>query len=364
MSKPQQPAQAPPNYSDYKSDDPLHGLLDGITRLLLWLGLGGTVIGLSFLVYTYVTFSGSSLMNPAQATANVATFSKILMGGLIALAVSTTLIWWGEETLAVLQLGFAAVLFFAPMFLPGMFGGADNAATRASMEAIQTGGQILGAIAILVLIADISSRVRLRARDGSRADQLKYGKGVKEERDIQNIFMGKCWQLPFCRKFVRERCPIYHSRRTCWRERTGCMCEEEVIRSAMENRPIPKDQILAAQFIPRNNRLSEGQKAERCRQCVIYNEHQKHKYRLLLPLTIIVFVGFYVMFRTPMLEGTSMLVQRIDKIMAGATYRAGPTTTATSTTGMFQEVLLGAFVVVAFAYALKMLEFLIFRLKI
>src|SRR5205823_3893098 len=122
-----------------------------------------------------------------------------------------------------------------------------------------------------------------------KKDTLKYGKGIKEEQNIRNTFMGKCWQLPYCRKFVRERCLIYHSRRTCWKERVGCMCEEEVIRNAMENRTIPKDAVAAAKYIPVNNRITMAQKRERCRQCVIFNEHLKHQYRLFLPVTVAAF---------------------------------------------------------------------------
>ena len=57
------------------------------------------------------------------------------------------------------------------------------------------------------------------------------------------------------------------------------MCEEDVIRGAMEGRVISKDALVAATMIPRNNKLTIAQKKERCKTCVIYNEHQKHKYR-------------------------------------------------------------------------------------
>jgi hypothetical protein len=348
---------------DYRSsaEDTFQGILDGLSRLLFWGGALGTVIGIGFLLFTYSNFSSGTGPAPeAQALNNIAIFSKVLLAGVLALGVATSIVWWGEETLAVLQLGFAAALYFAPLYLPSIFGGQESRISQEVLGSFQTTGMILGLLGMIVLVADVATRVKTRAREGARADQLKYGKGVKEERDIQNVFLGKCWQLPFCRKFVRERCPIYHAKRTCWKERTGCMCEEQVIRNAMENKPIPKDMVAAAAYIPHNNKLTENQKAERCRQCVIYNEHQKHKYRAVLPMAIVVFVGFYLLFRNQLLAATGGVITSLDKIVAGATYgKAGAIRG-----GVFDEILLAAFMIVAFAYVMKTLEYLIFKAKI
>jgi hypothetical protein len=202
----------------------------------------------------------------------------------------------------------------------------------------------------------------MRAQQGWKVDQMRYGKGVKEEVDRHNVFMGKCWQLPFCRKFVRERCPIYHSRRTCWRELTGCMCEEEVIRGAMENKPIPKDALMAATYIPRNMKLSVDQKRERCKSCVIYNEHQKHKYKLAMPVTLLSLAGIYVLFHGPLISGVSVLIGGLDKLVGRVTLGQVDTKIDAPTT--FQELLLVCIMVIVLAYAMKILEYLIFKLKV
>jgi hypothetical protein len=240
-------------------------------------------------------------------------------------------------------------------------GGGNAEVNAASYSALQNGGLGLGAISLGVLVVDIFIRVRERAKTGAKADQLRYGKGIKEEDDRPNVFMGKCWQLPFCRKFVRERCPIYHAKVACWRERVGCMCEEEVIRNAMDNKPVPKDTLMAAKYIPRNNKLTDAQKADRCRQCVIYNEHQKHKYKLALPVVLLAFVGGYVLLRTPMLEATGAVVDQFNRIFGMATLR-DPSQFAVPMA--FQEVLLLSLVIVLLTYALKLLEYLIFKIKV
>ncbi len=189
---------------------------------------------------------------------------------------------------------------------------------------------------------------------------MKYGKGVKEEPDKQNVFMGKCWQLPYCRKFVRERCPIYHARRTCWRELVGCMCEEDVIRGAMENRVISKDALSAANAIPRNNKLTIIQKRERCKTCVIYNEHQRHKYKAAVP-GILCGAGFiYIIAHGPLISLTGGLIVQMGRLVGKLTYDK----LGTDTSPYFAEGLLVVLFIFGISYAMKLLEYLIFTLKV
>lgn len=362
MSKP----NPTPNYSTGRDDTFWH-FLDSASKTAFWAGLGAIVVGLGFLIYTFSVAGTGGPVTPGQVEANAELFGKVLMGGVIAFMLAITFIAWGEETLGVLQLVGSAALYFAPLYLPGAFGNQNpSPGGQAALGAIQSAGTIGGAIAIIVLIADVAVRVRVRSKQGMRSDALKYGKGIKEESEIQNVFMGKCWQLPFCRKFVRERCPIYHSRRACWREQVGCMCEEQVIRDAMEGKVIPKDMVGAAQFIPRNNRLTTAQKHERCRQCVIYNEHQKHKYKLFLPLVTLFFGVAYLLFRAPLLAATGGIIEALDRIIGRATFRgtAGVGQTISESGLPFKEILLVCFMIVLFAYALKLLEYLIFKLKV
>ncbi|MBI3721069.1 MAG: hypothetical protein HY248_00825 [Fimbriimonas ginsengisoli] len=168
--------------------------------------------------------------------------------------------------------GVALIVVLVPQYIPPLVGEPRNEIAINCYKVITTAGTVYAVFAALVLLIDIGIRARDRFVVGVKADQIKFGKGMVEEKDKQNVFMCKCWQLPYCRKFVRERCPIYHARRSCWRERVGCMCEEQVIRNAMEGKTIPKNVLAAAAFIPKNHKLTMAQKRNRCRQCVIYNE--------------------------------------------------------------------------------------------
>lgn len=342
------------------------GFLDGAARFLLWGGIMATAGALAFLIYTYVVFAGGGVPGSIpQAVANVELFLKVLLAGTIALGIATTFIFWGEEVLAPLQLMGAAVLFFAPNLLPMVAGAATNEVGVKAMGAIQMSGAILGLVGVLAAVADVTSRIKLRVREGSKADQMKYGKNVKEEKDIQNVFMGKCWQLPFCRKFVRERCPIYHARRTCWKEQVGCMCEEEVIRNAMEGKLIPKDAVAAGNYIPRNNKLTPQMKVERCKQCVIYNEHQKHKYKLAMPTILVICGGIYFLGRDPMKEALGKMIQNINKGFGSLTYQNNEQKFADNVgLTVFKELLMVCLVLVIAAYLMKLVEYLFFKAKI
>jgi len=342
----------------------LDEILTGCAKTVMILGAVATLISVGLLVFTCFRLgSDPSAATSAisDASRNVEIFQKVLIAGVVGLAIGSTYMFWGEELLGAGQLMLALALYFAPLYLPSVIGGTPNRATEAALGSLQVGGTIFGIFALIVLTADISIRVRNRVKVGAKADHIKYGKGIKEEGEKQNVFLGKCWQLPFCRKFVRERCPIYHSRRTCWKELVGCMCEEQVIRNAMENKPIPKEAILAANFIPQNHRLSEAQKKERCYSCVIYNEHQRHKYKAGMWITVPGFFLFYGACHGLLVAAVTGLLFKINQAVNGATLgAAGNYKPPTS----FVEIMLAFFMLIALAYTMKLLEFTIFKIKL
>lgn len=155
------------------------------------------------------------------------------------------------------------------------------------------------------------------------------------------------------------------------------MCEESVIRHAMEGRIIPSDAVAAAKYIPQNTKLTNEQKAERCRQCVIYNEHQKHKYKLAMPLAIVGTGGVYILFHEPMAQGVKGAMAGIDKIMHQATLsgtqpgqvKPKPSDDL-SGSGLgsgdvaFNEAILIALLVIILAYIIRLIEYLLFKAKV
>lgn len=341
-------------------------VLEAVGKWLLGLGAVILLAGVGLTIYTYEAFATGTPPGAEAALSNLGIYYTTVVVGVLLTMIGSTMAFWGEDVLGVIQVIAAALIFFSPMILPQIFSGAmENEVTGRALQILQNGGIIFLVLALCVLFVDLGIRVRNRSLIGAKADQLQYGKGLREENDIRNVFLGKCWQLPFCRSFVRERCPIYHAKRTCWKERVGCMCEETVIQRAMEGKVIVnKDELLAAKFIPHNHRMPESQKAERCRQCVIYNERQKHKYRLFLPITIGFFVGLYVLGRPTFLSMTQSAMAGVEGAIQRALLSSDTTTGMRETLIPLDEFMLGAVFVLAFVYALKFVEYCLFKIKI
>ena len=362
-------ANLDPSYSQEPSDG-LIGLINLVARFLTYVGLGTLLVSVSLLIYTANSGAVGTDEVIRQAQSNVALFGNLALLGAIAGSIGVSWLFWGEETLGILLVIVGTALYFSPTFLPGMFGMRSTEIVDSALQATAIAGAPLAIIGVLVVLVDLIVRMKTRVQEGSRADQLKFGKGMREEKDIRNVFLGKCWQLPYCRKFVRERCPIYHSRRTCWKEQVGCMCEESVIQNAMEGKVIPSDIVAAAKFIPVNSRLTPGQKFERCKQCVIYNEHQKHKYQLALPMSAVGLIAIYMALRIPIRTQVNVVLTTIDNVMSKATFGTQGGTGASKATSLtegmipYAEIIMVACTLIVFAYLVRFIEYVFFKVKI
>jgi hypothetical protein len=206
-----------------------------IARYAFWGGAGLLLFSVIVTIYLMSIANGDATKG-AQIATSIDLFQKGLLIGVVGTVAGSAWLFWEEEIMVAANLAFAFLLFFSSALLPMAFSmaapGGVNKGVEAGYDGLGLAGKIYLGFAFIILIADIALRVKTRSEQGAKKDSLKYGKGVTEESDRKNVFMGKCWQLPYCRKFVREKCPIYHAQRTCWKELVGCMCEESVIRVA------------------------------------------------------------------------------------------------------------------------------------
>jgi len=350
-------------YGSRDLSESFQDVLTWCAKTLFWLGAVSSVLSTALLIVLCFRIAGDASLAAAAST-TIDNATKVLIVGVVGVTVGVGYLFWEEDVASGILVLLSAVMYFSPMFLPSLFGGSNNVTIGKAMSGIALAGLVMGILSITLLVAEIALKIRTRAKVGVRADQLKYGKGIKEEADRQNVFLGNCWQLPYCRKFVRERCPIFHAKRTCWRERVGCMCEEEVIRNAMENKPIPKDAVLAGKMIPKNFRLTEIQKFERCKNCVIYNEHQRHKYRAFVWAIVIGYVALYVVLHGPLVTMVDGLVTRVNDAVHIAILSGGKEANSFEAPTFFVEGLSFVMALLILTYALKLLEYCIFKLKI
>lgn len=332
-----------------------------IARYAFYGGIASLVLSVFLTIYL-MSNAGADAAKSAQMVSSIAMFQKGMLAGVVGIVAGSAWLFWEEEIMVAVNLASALALFFSSMLLPmALTLPAENVGVIAGYEALGLAGKIYLGFAFAILIVDIALRVKTRSEQGAKKDSLKYGKGVTEESDRKNVFMGKCWQLPYCRKFVREKCPIYHAQRTCWRELVGCMCEESVIRVAMEGKPVSKEALLSGAAIPRNTKLTDSAKRDRCKTCVIYNEHQKHKYKLAMPVVIIGYALIYILFKGVIADGINNFLNRGQGVVEGVMIG---TVKKVNTGDFFTQFLVGAVVVVMLAYTIKVVEYAIFKLKI
>lgn len=350
-------------------------VLNWLGNRIFWVSIGATVILTAVLVYYASHFASVPQLTAEQTQQASELIGKLKVGLTIAIVLfglCFSVFFAGDALLAFTLFGVAALYYFAPDLIPltGLVpeAGVSNMMqlTQQAMGSIRFAGIFLGAGSLIYQIIDVSIRVRQRVKYGSREEALKQTEVKEEDDEIRNVFFGKCWQLPFCRKFVRQSCPIYHARRCCWRERVGCMCEESVILDALQGKVIPRDAIAAAKYIPQNNRLTPEQKAERCRNCVIYNEHQRHKYQLLLPVAITAVAGIYLAFHPTLIKATNRALTDIDSAVSKFAFTTGEANKEllAQTPGIIEEIMLILVMLFVLAQLVRGIEFAVFKLKI
>jgi len=349
--------------------------LNWLGSRIFWLSIASTVVLTVWLIYYAMHFSTIAQITPEATLSAAELIFKLKIGlsvSLLLFGICFSVNFAGDVALPLTLFGLAALFFFAPDLLP-MSGLVPEASianmvelTRMSMGALSFAGMILGVGAVIYQVVDVSVRVRQRIKYGGRQETLGTTEVKEEDDEVRNVFFGKCWQLPFCRKFIRQSCPIYHSRRTCWKERVGCMCEESVILDALHGKVIPKDAVAAARYIPQNTRLSAEQKAERCRNCVIYNEHQRHKYNLLLPAAIALTAIAYVVLHDGLLRATNRALQDIDSAVSKFAFTTAETgkQLVAPVPGFLDEVMLILVMLFVLAQLVRLIEFTVFKLKI
>lgn len=320
-----------------------------------------------------------------------------------ALVISSVLLYYGVPLLV-------------DMAMPGQLAAWDrsyNVVALAVYNEFRLVGLVIAIPGAVLMIRDLA----LRVMDGSRRERekftaMQYGGSVKEEEDVVGGapvgLFAKCWQLPFCRAAIRTNCPIFIHKTRCWRERVGCMCEENVIRHAMDvvlhreeadplvrketnedplGAGLPEDEKAeeldpertvrippraraAAQGkkvrIPHNPNLPMAAKRERCRNCVIYNEHQRLKYQFFAPLFVLLVPGLTFLKINEVVATIGGLLHSVDSVMSRLSLDPGAKNLglAASIPPGAQYVIIGCLVIIATTMVLRSLEYTIFKLKI
>jgi hypothetical protein len=329
--------------------------------------------------------------------------STYLNIGVVLTMLCAILLYYEELTFGFALLGISAVLAYGIQLGMLAFGGdakqyTAGGAAQTFLHETWLMAMMIGAPGVLIVLRAMGVRF-MEAREGEDLTSMQYGGNVQKE-EVPRAFLpilAKCWQLPFCRAGVRENCPIYLAKTKCWKERVGCMCEENIILLAMggseKQQPvnITKEMGFVAigdiltkgneekraniqtrvgprgVRIPTNPHVTDVQKRERCRNCIIYNEHQRVKYSFFsVPVTLFVPVLVFSQFDTVRLWLSSLL-QGLDHLVNHISI-SGTTSVDFSRqiTGSvpIEAIIIGCMTLVVMTWAQRFLEYCIFKLKI
>lgn len=148
------------------------------------------------------------------------------------------------------------------------------------------------------------------------------------------------------------------------------MCEERIILQAVitddwKQKAARAD--TAFNFGQARAGLSAGEKRDRCRKCVIYNEHQRQKYKAMVTATLVLLpIGVYFergalsAFSSRLMDGMEVVMKRFSfgEAPGSIPYMHG------NTSQPIEYVLIGVLCMIGLTQVLKFIEFLCFKLKV
>ena len=359
-----------------------------LSNLIMTLAFIAGGMGLAYLLYgAFVGLGGFSGWDPAKQRVmlgNIGLATSALTIGLAIATLCAAVVFWFEEVAGYVILVGAALLGLGLPFLFPMLGGEQaSVGVAKALAAFPQAAIAPGIIGFLLVLRDVFAKFnRAIQRRGGEADpsQMQFGGGAKREsKPVRTSIIGKCWEGSYCRDWVRPHCPIYQKREACWRIRRGCYCEQDIVSTAASKGQggVQLEMAPSSQYNYANpaapgttaapkSHLTDGQKAERCRNCVIYNDHQSEKYRVFLPILIIGTVALCALFSPLMKQGIAASMNGIEMLAAKLAFASSQESAMklTRPNDTVQWALVAAFTLMIVSKALQTLEWCIFVKKI
>ncbi len=315
----------------------------------------------------------------AQQADNLALVFRLLSGASFVLITALLVSSARAEGVGYWLLGaaaaFAAGVPLVTVQVYGLTGQTAGGVSQTAIKDFQSLAWMFGVPGAIWTVVDIVRRL-LSAADIAAVQRAnaKYGHGVAKQpvSTQRQVFLGRCWEGPFCKDGIRQKCPVFLEKRgPCWRRKEGCMCEERIVLQAMIA-PDWKDQMTRA-----NQALSLGSgarkaltpeaKRERCRSCIIYNEHQRQKHKALTAITLVAVPGL-LLWNFSVLQGfVNQFLGATDAAAKRFAFTANPAGIEflhNSSYSVFAWVMVFVFAVVLLSQVLKLVEYVCFTLKI
>lgn len=259
--------------------------------LALKIGAALLIGSICYLVYGLLNVPDGVRLSDADRARTLGNFGLGLRGlvwGGALVALSVTYRLFSEEAVGYLFaiLGVAGVWatpFVMTRFIPAGLPGLLELFNKAGLRL----GGLLLALGTIIVAADLIWRAT-----ESWAGRRKMGTvglpGQEKFEKVLGSYPWRCWQTSYCRPVARAVCPRHDERTPCWRVKEGCFCEERVVLRALDKNQEGGRKLLSQMQNKLHSSapgmtMSGSQKRQRCRRCPIYAEHQRFKYRILMP---------------------------------------------------------------------------------
>ncbi|NLC58784.1 MAG: hypothetical protein GX774_18270 [Armatimonadetes bacterium] len=354
--------------------DALPDLVSAILGKLASLGALAFVVAL--LYFAYALFAGYVAAYPQYAWAfrvkiagNLQVASYLLVAATFCvLAYALIHFWEHEELPAYLLLG-GILFYFAPPFLLAEFVRGPLHTNRAATiihGALTNAGQLLLVAAALRIVPLLLHHARTALVGFGQDSAVRQA--AKKQPGLIHPF-SPCWKLPFCRRYIRDHCPRHKERKTCWRTKRGCMCDDDIVTMALmggAGTSTAARERLMLEYLPGGGGRGVVGKRLKCQNCFIFLEHQRIKHRYAAPASLPALAVVFWLIRGSVESGyqsaCAWATRGVQSVALGQVNTGVIWETFTSPAVKWLILLCVALFVVT--YFMRFLEFLFFKLKV
>jgi len=263
------------------------------------------VFALGYIIYAVYGGYLSAQELDARKLGNIVIMGKLLAAagtiGTIAFALATM----GEVAYVVaaglLGLG---LIFGTPILILSKLQDQANPAALAISVWTRNAGFAICTAALLRILYHIGYTIKRGPTSRQKAQEEEDSQlGPKKVKRAGGVW-SRCWELPYCHDTIREVCPAYKERKNCWKVKRGCNCDpmlvESLIRAGAARMGKGQDKVAVRQQETQDEYLRDALGAGKgagpkpadartmeCTKCPIYGEHQRQKFRIANPITLI-----------------------------------------------------------------------------
>lgn len=218
----------------------------------------------------------------------------------VALTLAVFIRYFAEAVFIWVMAALGALCFFVMPIIINSRAANDSSAARGMVGAMLGAGELIFFLVAARVVYELYQRARRGKVDPAEQEQTVIAPAKKAKMPSLSILQ-PCWELPYCHEHIKQVCPAWKKRRSCWRDKRGCNCDptmiEAMLRSGAATRGVGAQQKQTASGYlrveledhadPADPQQQAFQQTISCSKCPIYNEHQRQKFRVLNPLMVV-----------------------------------------------------------------------------